>query len=355
MNYTQELQTKTIKNCKDILLTNFKVTEDINTNKVLIIYDHGSSLSKLLSLGFENASKELNIEPGMIKFNFENHESIVNEIKENYSEGDTIILIQTSSFRVSKYRWRKELCDIGFKVAEFAQLGKMLDNEVEPFINALTTDFDHYNSVSNNLVPRLESTSNIKIISTDGSVLKYSGKMDKVIKNTGELWGKKSWSSRYPIGEIITEALDLKDLNGELQAYAFPDFKAQETTFVEPFKCTIKNGFLISHNGPKEFNELVELIKTENEDSLVYVREFGLGLNRNIKRFGRLGDPQSYERVEGMHFSLGMKHGIYHKKLAKKFGKKFFQRFHIDIYVNLDKMYVDDQLVYTQEHGYLTN
>jgi leucyl aminopeptidase (aminopeptidase T) len=202
------------------------------------------------------------------------------------------------------------------------------------------------------MVPMLSKAKEIKIVSVNGAVASYSGEMDKIVLNDGNFEGNTNYGSKYPIGEIVTEALDLSTLNGEIEVYAFPNLEI-ETEFVEPFKIEIKDGLVVSHNGPKNFVDIVNMIKTEHPEEKVYVREFGIGINRHIHRHSRLGDPISYERQEGLHFSLGMKHGIYEKKLHAKYGKKFYQRYHIDVYVNLDKMYIDNELVYEKEKGYL--
>jgi len=340
---------KATKNIKDILITNYKI---VNLTKVLVIFDENSTLSSLLKNASILALEELKQEFELVDFYLKDSDFIADYVFENSKKSDVILTIQSSSFRVSKYRWRNELCNRGLKVCEFGQLGKVKDDEIERFINSLTTDFDHYEKISNKIIPLINLSKEIKIISTNNSILKYSGKMDKCLKNTGALWEQTNWTTRFPIGEIICESLDLTTLNGKFLGYAYPSIKDQTTQFTKPFKCEIKEGLFISNDGPKEFKEIIELIKTENEEKEVFVRELGLGLNRNIKRFGCISEPMAYERVEGLHFSLGMKHGMYQKKLWPKYGKKFHQKFHIDIFVDVKEIYIDDELVFTYNQGY---
>lgn len=341
------IEDKAKLNAKNILINNYKIESQ---TKVMIIYDDDSRLGLTLKNGFEKALEELDNEFELVDFNKIEAEKILENLENNYDDKDVVVLIQSTSFRVSKYRWRNELCDRGFKVVEFGHL-KNMDEEIEAFVESITDDFEHYEKISKKLVEKIGKAKEIKIISTDGSELKYSGPMDKCMRNTGALWEQTNWSTRYPIGEVISESLDLKTLNGEFLGYAYPSTKII-TTYCEPFKCVVKDGFLISNQGPEEFQKIIEMIKTENERGDVYVREFGLGLNRHIKRDTKLSDPLAYERVEGLHFSLGMKHGMYQKKLVKEFGKKFYQRYHIDLYVDIKEMYMDDVLVYTIEKGY---
>jgi len=345
-----DLLEKATKNIKDILITNYKIK---NKDKIILVFDEKSTLSSILKEASKNAIKELKNESEFLDFySYEDSNEIAEYVFNNTKKEDIIIIIQSTSFRVSKYRWRNELCNRGLKVVEFGHLNKVCENEIPVYIKSLDCDFEHYKKITSKIIPLIDKAKEIKFVSMDNSVLKYEGKMDRCIKNSGELWEQTNWTTRFPIGEIISESLDLSTLNGLAQIYAFPETKNITTQYVEPFSCTIKNGLLVNHNGPKEFGEIIEMIKTENEEKEVFVRELGLGLNRGIKRFDVLSEPMAYERHEGLHFSIGMKHGMYQKKLWPKYGKKFYQRYHIDIYINVKEIFIDDELIYTYEKGY---
>ncbi len=340
----EELQ----KNCIDILKHNFELKDN---NRVHILFDTKSKMSVLLKEAYEKACQKLANSHDLVDFYKQDIDWLIEDIQKNYYKEDVVVLIQSDSFRVSKYRWRNELCSKGLKVIEHSHLKKIKEKEIETYIKSLTFDTPHYKELCKKLCSKLEKTRNIEIISKEDSIAKYSGEMEKCVVNTGDFRKQTQYASRYPIGEIITESKDLSKLNGEVEVYAFPNLK-QETKFVESFKCTFKNGFLTKHNGPKEFQEIINMIKTENEEGLIYVRELGLGLNRYIKRFDKLGDPIAYERQEGLHFSLGMKHGLFQKKLWPKYGKKFYQRYHIDIYVNVKEIKIDQKTIYTYDKGF---
>ncbi|MEA3304533.1 MAG: hypothetical protein U9Q15_02115 [Patescibacteria group bacterium] len=143
---------------------------------------------------------------------------------------------------------------------------------------------------------------------------------------------------------MFTEALDLQCLNGTMLCFAYPDTVRHETHWPQqPFQIFVEQGIVVGHNGPQEFQDLLDVIRTEDVEDRVWVREFGLGLNRNVT--GRLNDVSSYERREGIHFSLGLKHNIY----RKKFGKKVLQRFHIDIFIDAQEVVVDDTVLFQKE------
>ncbi|MCA9459316.1 MAG: hypothetical protein KC550_02090 [Nanoarchaeota archaeon] len=347
-----DLLERATTNAKDILEVNYRV---VNSNKIFIIYDRECGLSILIKDAFEKACILLGNEFELIDFySYEDkYDLLVEKLNKEASKEDIAVLIQSSSFRVSKYRWRNELCDRGLKVVEFGHLDKMNNEaEIERFVNSITCDYEHYEKISNKLMSMIEKSKSIKVVSGDGSVLLYSGKMDKCLRNTGSLWEQTNWTTRFPIGEVISEALDLSTLNGEMMIYSFPNIEEQRTVFCEPFKCKIEDGLVVSHEGGEDFEKLYEMIKTENEEGDVFVREFGLGLNRHIKRYDMISDSMAYERQEGLHFSLGMKHGMYQKKLWPKYGKKFYQRYHIDVYVDVNEIFIDDTLVYTKDKGY---
>ena len=319
--------------------------------RFLILFDTKTDLSQVLKDAYYNAVTQLGHSVDAYDFYKFEEQDLINDIYEHYVKGDVVIMLQSSSYRVSKFRWRNELCQRGLKVLEHGHLHKIQENEIETFFNSLTYDYQHQKEITDYLEEKINLCKNITFINQDGSKLEYSGPMDKCIRNIGEFEEQTNWGSRFPIGELISESLDLSTLNGDMQVYAFPNLD-QFTEFTHPFTCRVEGGFVISHNGPKCFDDVFQLIKTEHPEGKVYVRELGIGLNRYIKRNQRLGDPIAYERQEGLHFSLGMKHGIYAKKLWPKYGKKFNQRFHIDVYVNIDKILIDDILVYSKEKGY---
>jgi aminopeptidase len=74
------------------------------------------------------------------------------------------------------------------------------------------------------------------------------------------------------------------------------------------------------------------------------VRELGFGLNNAISNTTPLSDINFHERKTGIHLSLGKKHGIYGKKLPKT----EVQRFHIDVFIALRAVYVDDKRVFEE-------
>jgi len=343
-----EIEEKIFENCKNILIHNYKISKE---NKIVIFYDKNTSLSELLLNGYSEVLSKLNFQFEYYDFYSLEVEKVL-DITSKLNLNDLVILLQSSSFRVSSYRWRNLLHEMGLKVIEHAHMEKILITEYENYIDSLTYDLEHYLTANKFLRDKLSKSNSLKIISGEGKIVEFSGPFDEIIDNLGFFENKKNYGSRFPVGEILTESLDLSNLNGEIVVYAFPNME-QCLEIVEPFSCFIKDGIMISHKGPKKFDDLYKLIKTENEEGLVFVRELGLGLNRHIKKGRRIGDSLSYERIEGVHFSLGMKHGIFEKKLWPKYGKKFYQRFHIDVYLDVKEIFVNEEKIYDEKKGFL--
>jgi hypothetical protein len=72
------------------------------------------------------------------------------------------------------------------------------------------------------------------------------------------------------------------------------------------------------------------------------VREIGFGLNRAITREQYVLDISAYERIHGLHFSLGEKHSVY-KKPGITSDKS---RFHVDVFPVVDTVTVDGSLLF---------
>ncbi len=75
---------------------------------------------------------------------------------------------------------------------------------------------------------------------------------------------------------------------------------------------------------------------------VVWVRELGLGLNRAFSKDKHVSDMGTYERMSGLHLSLGAKHGIYAKEGMKRNSGKF----HIDVMIDTDTFDIDDVIVF---------
>jgi hypothetical protein len=77
----------------------------------------------------------------------------------------------------------------------------------------------------------------------------------------------------------------------------------------------------------------------------VLVREIGFGLNPAMDRQHFVNDITAYERMTGLHLSLGEKHGVY-KKPGLEPGKT---RYHVDIFLAADRILIDNEGVFAAD------
>lgn len=263
-------------------------------------------------------------------------ESIKNDLL-SLPVGSIAILVQSSNFRLSTFRIRLELFHRWVHVVEHNHLSYIPESEFETFIRSHEYKTPYYVSEFERLSTIAQSASWLKIYSSTGEVLQV-GEIEAMRGNTGDYrWIPNKWGT-FPLGEVFTEARDLETMNGVVMIDTYPntDFSIEK---VKAFPLHIKNGRVLPGNDfPKWFQKIYQMV-LEHEGE-VMVREIGFGLNTAISTDCSLSDVNFHERKHGIHLSIGKKHGIYGKKLPKD----MLQRYHIDVFVDLDR-------VETPEHG----
>jgi hypothetical protein len=111
-------------------------------------------------------------------------ESIKSELL-GLPKGSIAILVQSANFRLSTFRIRLELFNIGVHVVEHNHLAYIRESEFDTFIDCLqyrTPEYVRALEVCTKLFAEAHET---KLISTDGSELIF-GKVDRVLGNTGD-------------------------------------------------------------------------------------------------------------------------------------------------------------------------
>jgi leucyl aminopeptidase (aminopeptidase T) len=108
-----------------------------------------------------------------------------------------------------------------------------------------------------------------------------------------------------------------------------------------PITIIVEKGRVIgAENSTPEFDTMLSIIR-EHEGE-VWLRELGFGMNRAFSRDCMVDDIGTYERMCGIHLSLGAKHGVYTKPQLKRKDA----RYHIDVFAVTEGVYLDDQRVY---------
>ncbi len=307
-----------------------------DSHRALVIYDLDSPLSRLLTDAYRIAL------PNGIFLNFNDSESteILAQI-ETLGADDFVALVQSTSFRLSAFRIRIELFKKKIKVAEHPHLARMpSDSEVNTYINALAYDKEYYHHTGHTLKEILASASGAVVHSGEEKLI-YTEGFETAKINIGDYRTLNNTGGQFPIGEVFTEAKSLKNLNGKTNIMAFGDTNYKVNIPPKPITITIENGILTqTQNSTPEFEAVLALIKSEED--IVLVRELGLGLNRALSPQNVVSDMGTFERMCGIHLSLGAKHGIY----AKEGHKRNSGKFHIDVMIDTHTLEIDDRVVF---------
>ncbi|MEC4677292.1 MAG: hypothetical protein VST69_00875 [Nitrospirota bacterium] len=319
------------KNIQDILHHVFAYSPP---QKALIIYDMQSELSRLLTNAYRAQLPEITC----LDFEQCPPETIL-EALNKLKASDLAILIQSTSFRLSKFRIRIELFQRKIKVIEHPHLGRMHKMELQTYIDSLAYDPDYYRHLGPKLKQQIGSASEIKLIG-DQTLLQYKGPFLTPKLNIGDYSEMKNIGGQFPIGEVFTEPENLETLNGSVTLFAFGNTQFGVHVPEQAFTAIIEKGILVdSPNAPKDFLTVLNEIREKEE--VVWVRELGFGLNRAFSQKRRVSDIGTYERMCGIHLSLGSKHLQYKKEHFRKKGG-----FHVDVFAKTKCVEIDGLPIY---------
>jgi hypothetical protein len=325
------IENRAKKNISDILNTCFKHD---NTKKTLIVYDTHFGLTDILT----SAYKKILPSSTFLDFDSKNREEII-DIFNSLHEGDMVVLIQSTNFLLNEFRIRLHLFNKNLKVIEHMHLARNDESMWSTYVDSLEYDTNWYPIVAPKLKKVLDNSKNL-IISGLDATLTINGELESAKLNIGDYTGMTNVGGTFPIGEVFTEAKDFASMNGSFYVYAYADsnFNVQMHT---PFKLTVVNGIVTEYDEstPTEFIKILELVKSFERP---LIREIGFGLNKAISKEHPLSDITAFERILGMHFSLGEKHSVYKKEGLTTNKTKF----HIDLFPVVDSVTADSTLVF---------
>lgn len=254
--------------------------------------------------------------------------------------GGFVVLIQTTNFRLDDFRIRVELFKRSLKVIEHPHLGRMPGPESQIYIDALAYDPGYYRRVGPALKARLDRAVRGVVVS-GGERLVFDSPFETAKLNIGDYTGMKNTGGQFPIGEVFTEARDLEAVNGRLRVLVFGDTTFTANKPDEPILLTVERGRVTGiADSTFEFDRVMANIVADEGE--IWVRELGFGLNRAFSGERLVSDIGTYERMCGVHLSLGAKHGLYKKPQFR--GKA--PKHHVDIFAVTDCVTLDDEVVY---------
>jgi aminopeptidase len=255
--------------------------------------------------------------------------------------GDLVVLIQSTSFRLEAFRIRIELFKRGLKVIEHVHLSRMPGQQGLHYIDSLAYDAAYYRGVGHALKARIDSAQHGVVDSGDGERLVFGSPFESAKLNIGDYSGMNNIGGQFPLGEVFTEARDLEAVNGRVRIFVFGDTAFLVNKPSTPVTLIIEKGRVAgAENATPEFDNMLAIIRAHEGE--VWLRELGFGMNRAFSRDRMVDDIGTFERMCGIHLSLGAKHGVY----AKPQFKRKDARYHVDVFAVTEAVYLDDELIY---------
>ena len=253
---------------------------------------------------------------------------------------DLVILVQSTNFRLEAFRIRVELFKRGLKVIEHPHLSRMPGAQALHYIASLAYDPGYYRGVGYALKARIDKAS-MGVVDSGGERLVFASPFEPAKLNIGDYSEMNNVGGQFPIGEVFTEAQDLEAVNGRVRIFVFGDTSFRVNRPEQPITLVISKGRVSEViDSTPDFDQVLANIRADEGE--VWLRELGFGMNRAFSRERLVSDIGTYERMCGIHLSLGAKHGVYSKPNIKRTSA----RYHIDVFAVTEAVYLDDELVY---------
>jgi len=324
------------KNVLDILALAFE--HSAARQKALVVYDKQCDLARALTETYRRCLPEAK----SVDFDEVTPEAVRADFT-NLQPSDLVVLIQSTSFRLNEFRIRVELFKRSFKVIEHPHLSRMPGAEMLYYLDALAYDPEYYRGVGHALKSRIDQAGS-GVLESGGEQLTFSAGFEPAKLNVGDYNDMRNVGGQFPIGEVFTESKDLEAVNGRVRVFAFGDTAFAVNKPEKPITLVISQGRVTEAIASTPgFEEVLANIRRD-EGGEVWVRELGFGLNRALTRERVVSDIGTYERMCGVHLSLGAKHNLY-KKPNFKFTQKT-ARHHVDIFADTQAVLLDGVNVY---------
>jgi len=320
------------KHLTDLLREAFHHTDE---ETAVVVYDTACILSNILAQAYKRCLSSAIF----VDFNQLPPKEIL-EILGKLHPSDLVVLIQSTHFRLNAFRMRIELFKRKIKVIEHPHLSRMSDDEVPYYIDSLAYDSSYYRGVGHSLKSKID-TATSGVLDSGGEFLVYGSAFESAKLNIGDYSGMTNVGGQFPLGEVFTEAQDFKAVNGRVRIFIFGDTTYKVNRPSTPITLIIKQGQVIDcENSTPEFDQLLSIIRTD--EGVIWVRELGFGLNRAFTKTRTVSDIGTYERMCGVHLSLGAKHGTY----AKPGFKRGDGKYHVDVFADIHSFTLNDEVIY---------
>ncbi|GAB3430546.1 hypothetical protein NX773_01470 [Massilia solisilvae] len=301
----------------------------------LVVFDTRTGLARALTEAYRR-----NL-PGatFLDFDTTGAEEVLAAFK-RMAPSDLVVLVQSTNFRLEAFRIRVELFKLGLKVIEHVHLSRMPGAQAEHYIEALAYDPAYFRGVGKALKARIDAATCGRVVGGDAELV-FASPFEPAKLNVGDYSEMHNVGGQFPIGEVFTEARDLEAVSGTVLVHVFGDTSYRSNRPDKPVTMVVERGRVVQAiDATPEFQEVLDIIRRDEGE--VWVRELGFGLNRAFTRERRVDDIGTYERMCGIHLSLGAKHGVYPKPGFKRKDA----RYHIDVFAVTDAVYLGEERVY---------
>ncbi|MDO9012052.1 MAG: hypothetical protein Q7U78_09645 [Gallionella sp.] len=321
------------KNVRDILTLAIE-----HTQSAVVVWDGQCDLAFALTCAYRRCLPDATF----IDFDSVAPEAVRAEF-ERLAPGDLVVLIQSTSFRLDAFRIRVELFKRALKVIEHPHLARMPGEEALLYIESLAYDPAYVRGTGRALKEKFDAAQ-VGIINSFGEQLIFSAGFEPAKLNVGDYSNMANVGGQYPIGEVFTESKDLEALNGRVRLSVFGDTSFTVNKPEKPITLIVDKGRVTGTvDSTPEFDLVLEKIRADEGE--IWVRELGLGLNRTFTQDRLVSDIGTYERMCGVHLSLGAKHGSYNKPQISKSAA----RYHVDVFALTETVTLDDKVIYRDE------
>ena len=327
-------------NIRDILTLSIAHTA---SHSAVVVYDKDCELAIALARAYQRCLPEATF----IEFNSVEPAAILATF-DQLVPGDLVVLIQSTSFRLDAFRIRVELFKRALKVIEHPHLARLPGAEALLYFDALAYDRDYYCGVGNALKARIDNAQ-VCNINSGGEQLIFAAAFESAKLNVGDYSKMQNVGGQFPIGEVFTESKDLKAVNGRVRIAFFGDTSFTVNKPAHPITLVIDKGHVTTAiDSTPEFDRVLANIRADEGE--VWLRELGLGMNRAFTHDRVVSDIGTFERMCGVHFSLGAKHALYNKSIINKKTAKH----HVDVFAVTESVTLDNETIY-RDGAWLVN
>lgn len=249
-------------------------------------------------------------------------------------------IFQSTGFRLDAFRLRVELFKRSLKVIEHVHLARMPDMQALYYIESLAYDSKYFRGTGNALKERIDRACS-GLIDSGGERLFFASRFESAKLNVGDYTGMNNIGGQFPIGEVFTEAQNLESVSGRVRIFVFGDTSFSVNQPEKPITLVIAKGRVTDAiDSTPEFEQVLANIRADEGE--IWLRELGFGMNRAFSKERTVSDIGTYERMCGIHLSLGAKHGVYGKPNIRRKDA----RHHVDVFAVTEAVFLDDEVVY---------